>query len=168
MGRQVRFYMTDEDTAEFLRFAGSDRNVGVFMVWQASEEIAFLDELPAPGTSFGYALCLWDRDGSPKPILTYVPPQQYYSVDEIDSEVIQLHRSCLDATRLSQGRIWAEFSVWRSDGTLQRKSKRFEQWFGRLARWIKRNYAIDDDGDYVGPGAAKYAALGGKLGFRTS
>lgn len=163
MGKQVNFYMTDRDEADFVEFVRSDRDVGLFMSVVPTNDVPLLAELPKQGVPFWFSLCLWDRDHSPAPKIDYVPEQRYYTVDEIRSEVIQFWRSHLDEGRLVRGRIWAEMAVWQNDGTLLRKSESFRKWFDRLANWIKRHSVRDDRGDYVLPGAAEYARQGGRL-----
>lgn len=163
MGRQVNFYMTDADEAEFVEFVRSDRNVGIFMYAMPTNDIPLLTELPKQGVPCWCALYLWDRDHSPAPKIDYVPQQRYYVVDPFASEVIEFSRSHLDEGRLVRGRIWAEMGVWQSDGTLVSKSESFRKWFDRLANWIKRRSVRDKLGEYILPGAAEYAKQGGRL-----
>ncbi len=163
MGKQVNFYMTDADEADFVEFVRSDRNVGIFMYAMPTSDIPLLAELPKPGVPFWFSLWLWDRDHSPAPKIDYVPEQRYYVVEPIASEVIEFTRSHLDEGCLVRGRIWAEMAVWQSDGTLVGKSESFGKWFDRLANWIKRRSVRDNRGDYVLPGAAEYARQGGRL-----
>jgi hypothetical protein len=163
MGKQVNFYMTNEDERDFLAFARSDRSIGVFMDIQKSKEICFLDEeLPDRETPGWFALSLWDRHCSPPPVLRYIHAQDHFAVDRIESEVIEFDRSTFDEGLLVRGRIWAEMSFW-TEGVLVRKRKSFQKWFDRLASWIKRHAVRDEAGDYVLPGAAEYQKQGGKL-----
>jgi hypothetical protein len=110
MGKQVNFYMTAEDEQEFLSYIRSDRDVGIFKYTLPSTDIPFLNELPPHGEPFWAALWLWDRDHSPPPVLTYVERQKYYTVAEVESEVIEFDRCGLDEGRLVRGRIWAEMN----------------------------------------------------------
>jgi hypothetical protein len=165
MGRQVNFYMTAEDEREFVAFVRSDRDVRVFKSVSPSTEISFLDELPPVGEPFWFALCLWDRRLS-APELSHIEQQGYYAVKETESEVIQFHRCGLDEGRLVRGRIWAEMEYWdlsRNPPHRVRKSESFRRWFDRLANWVKRHSVRDERGDYILPGAAKFAKEGGKL-----
>ena len=163
MGKQVNFYMTSSDEEDFIQFVRSDRNVGIFMYAMPTNDIPLLTELPKQGIPFWFALYLWDRDHSPAPKIEYVPEQRYYVVEPIASEVIEFERSHFDEGRLVRGRIWTEIAVWQSNGTLLSKSETFQQWFNRLANWIKRCSIRDQHGDYLLPGAAEYAKQGGKL-----
>ncbi len=165
MGKQVNFYMTAEDEQEFLSYVRSDRDVGIFKFDVPSTEIPFLNELPPQGEPFWAALWLWDRDHSPRPVLTYVERQKYYAVEESQSEVIEFHRCGLDEGRLVRGRIWAEMNGWHGHdpATIIRKSDAFRKWYDRLAKWIKRRSTRDSVGDYMLPGAAAFAQKGGRL-----
>lgn len=163
MGKQVNFFMAASDEADFIKFARSDRNVGITIDGTPTDSLSLLDELPERDIPFWFTVWLWDQDNSPSPILQYIPEQNYFVVDRFASEVIEFSRSYLDEGRLVRGRIWAEMGVWRSDGTLHNKGVSFEKWFDRLANWIKRHSVRDDRGDYLLPGAADYAKQGGKL-----
>jgi hypothetical protein len=165
MGKQVNFYMTEEDEREFLEFVHSDRNVAVFMGVQQTAEIAVLDELPTSDTSGWFQLWLWDRDHSPTPVLRYVQQQGHYCVDRFESEVIEFDRSILDEGRLVRGRIWAEMNGWRHDdpASVIKKSEAFSKWFDRLGNWIKRRSTRDSVGDFLLPGATQFSKQGGQL-----
>jgi hypothetical protein len=165
MGKQINFYMTGADEQVFLAFVRSDRNVAVFKSVVPSKEIPSLQELPIQGERFWFSIRLWDRDHSPPPVLRYVGRQGYYSVDDIESEVIQFDRCGLDEGRLVRGRIWAEMTGWRHDdpAILVKKSKDFSRWFNRIATWIKRHSVRNAVGDYVLPGALEFSKRGGQM-----
>src|SRR5262245_48088117 len=92
MGQQVNFYMTPQDEQEFLAFLRSDRDVGVFKraIW--SEDIPFLEELPAAPEPFWWSLCLWDRQRYSAPRLRFIKEQGYFIADTIESELIEWSR----------------------------------------------------------------------------
>jgi len=166
MGRQVNFYMTEHDEAEFLDFVRSDRDVCGIPETLPSEDIVCLPQLPErEETPFWFTVSFWDRDHSPPPRVQLIREQGYWVVDQFDSEVIEFSRSIMDQERLVRGRIWAEMAVWQSTDppTLVRKSESFQKWFDRLARWVRNHGARDENGDYVLPGAAEYEKQGGQL-----
>lgn len=165
MGKQVNFYMTDDDEREFVEFARSSTDVVIFMDVQTSEDIAILGNLPTPETPGWFGLCLWNKECSPPPKLKYIKEQCYYSVDKLESEVVEFHRSHMNEGRLVRGRIFAEMSYWRlSDKppTVVKKSEAFVKWYDRLANWIKRRSTRNAVGDFMLPGAAIFAAKGGQ------
>jgi hypothetical protein len=165
MGRQVNFYMTTSDEADFIQFVRSDRDVGIFMYALPTDEIPLLDTLPSPGEPFWCSLWLWDRENSPPPKTDYVPEQHYYVADRFASEIIEFSRCCIDADCLVRGRIWAEMVGWRLEepGRTFPKSESFRRWFDRLSNWIKRRSIRNRVGDYLLPGAAEYKRKGGRL-----
>jgi hypothetical protein len=163
MGKQVNFYMTQEDERDFVEFVRSDRNVGILTYTSPINALPLVEELPNRNEHFGGHTFLWDMDNSPRPVQEYIPTQKYYLVDEINSEVIEFSRSNINEGRLVRGRIWAEMVVWNTEGTMRPKSESFQKWFDRLANWIKRHGERNKFGEYVFPGAAQYAKQGGKL-----
>ena len=166
MGKQVNFYMTQEDEAEFLEFMRSERDVCLIPDTLPTESIACMSYLPKRGeTLFWFKVSLWDRNHSPPPKRRHVQEQGYWVVDELNSEVIEFSRSILSEGRLVRGRIWAEMTEWQQTEppSLVRKSKTFEKWFDKLARWIRQHATRDENGDYVFPGAAQYESDGGRL-----
>jgi hypothetical protein len=163
MGKQVNFYMAASDEANFMDFVRSNRSVGITIDGTRTEGISLLADLPERGRPFWFSVWLWDQDNSPSPVLQYVPQQQYFVVDRFASEVIEFTRSYLDGDRLVRGRIWAEMTFLKTDGVAQNKDTCFRKWFDELANWIKRRSTRDRCGDYVLPGAAEYAAQGGRL-----
>ena len=57
-------------------------------------------------------------------------------------------------------------SYWRlSDNppTAVNKSEAFVKWYDRLANWIKRYSTRNDRGEFVMPGAARFAEQGGMM-----
>lgn len=168
MGRQVNFYMTEDDEQKFLRFLRSDREVGIFMDAVPSPDIPLLEVLPGKETPGWFALWLWDMDNSPHPKMVYVPQQKYYAVDSWVSEVIEFSRSCMHVEEggLVRGRIWAEIAYWDLSQNPPRrvtKTESFRKWFNRLASWIRHKSVKDSLGDCLLPGAAEYAKNGGRL-----
>ena len=166
MGRQVRFYMVEDDEREFMSFANSDDDVGVLLYTMPSSIVTPLKMLPRREVLGWFIVWLWNREISPRPKLDYVERQGYYVVDELRSEVIEFVRSYVSEGRLIRGRIWAQMKYWdldRNPPELVKKGEWFPRWFNRLGAWIKRKGVKDRFGAYVLPGAASFAAGGGQL-----
>lgn len=70
-------------------------------------------------------------------------------VCSITSEVIEFSRcqSWYEKT-LSDGRIWAEFKHWNSEGRLEKKSDRLDKLYKLLVKWIKNNARLSVDKEY--------------------
>jgi hypothetical protein len=156
MGRQVHFYMTTEDERKFIEFIRRERNLVIFKSVLPTTEIADLNELPNPGEPFWFSLCIWDKEHSPPPSLTYIEQQRHYCVETIESEVIEFDRCVMDQERLVPGRIWAEMNGWRRQdpATIINKNQTFATCYNRLASWIKRHSTRNDRGAFVMPDAA--------------
>ena len=165
MGKQVNFYMTASDELKFVEFVRSDRNVTIFKAVQPIAEIADIHAMPPQGEPYWFSLYLWDRDHSPPPLMSYIQQQGHYHVEEFESEVIQFTRCGIDEGRLVRGRIWAEMNGWRRDdpATIVNKSDAFVAWYQRLANWIKRHSVRNDNGEFILPGAARFAEQGGSM-----
>jgi len=165
MGRQTNFYMAGSDEDEFMAFVRSERTVGVFCYMMPTAEIPLLERMPSRLEPFWGTVYLWNRQNSLKPIIEYVPEQNYYVVEPIASEVIEFSRSYIDDGLLVRGRIWAEMTGWnRGDpATIFRKSDAFRKWYAKLASWIKRRSVRNRVHDYLLPGAAAFAESNGKL-----
>ena len=71
----------------------------------------------------------------------------------------------MDEGRLVRGRLWAETAGWWDEeaGTMVTKGRDFAAWFARLSNWIKRRSVRNAVGDYLLPGAARFAQEGGQL-----
>jgi hypothetical protein len=149
MGKQVNFYMTAADEQEFVEFVRLSAGAILFMEVQPSETISPVANLPTAETPGWGGICLWNREYSIPPKLTYISQQRHYVVDKFESEVIEFHRSHLDEGRLVRGRIWAEMSGWKRDdpATVFRKSDAFQRWYDRLANWIRRHSTRDARGE---------------------
>ena len=159
MGRQVNFYMTAEDERQFVTFIRSMGNVAILGSVQLSKAVLELQELPPVGEPFWFALCLWNKDCSPAPKMEYVTEQNYYCVEETESEVVEFSRSGVCDGRLVRGRIWAEMTYWQLDDppVVVKKSAAFGKFYDRLANWLRRQSVRDGAGNYVFPGARDFA-----------
>jgi hypothetical protein len=165
MGKQISFYMTPEDEQEFLKFVQSERDVVLLTYAIPTADLVPLKTLPSQGEPFWLSLFLWDRQHSPPPVLQFVPSQGYYIPNEIESELIKLSRSHFDQGRLVRGRIWAEMIGWssRDPANATKKGEAFRAWFDLIGKWIKRESIQRVRGDFLLPGAARFADIGGSL-----
>lgn len=166
MGKQVSFFMTVEDERAFLRFARLDRRVGILASTSTTVKPRVLDELLTkvePGWLLSY-LC--DMENGPPPRMERVGKQNYFVLDSAKSEVIEISRSFRDDNWLRNGRLFAAMDYWESyqPPVVGTKSKTFQEWYRRLASWIRRTAVRKKDSYFVMPGAAKFADEGGELG----
>ena len=170
MGKQVRFYMSEEDEREFLNFAAKGAELVILPDRLKRSAPDPLQPLPPMGTPYFHSVWLWNKKISPVPHFDHIATQGYYTINTTLSEVVQFSRCHMKGKRLEIGRLWADVlgvDVIRQNGELvwtpPTKSKHFGKWMARLTRWIRKNGKRDQpdfmDG-YVLPSAAEAAARG--------
>ena len=161
MGKQIRFYMTIDDEREFMHYVRSTGDVVLISgVSLGPEPETWLYPYQLAGRQFGESCHLWNRTISPPPKIKFVPQQNYYHLDSLDSEVINIGRSKLTANELSMGRLHIEDRILLTDGHLHSKAKIFLQWYGELTHWIRKTYTKGPWGAFVGTRAAELAQAG--------
>lgn len=165
MGTQVNFYMTEDDESAFLAFAARDADLAILPYALPEGQPTGLEMLPRLGTPFSFSLWLWNRAISPKPRLSFIEAQNYYTVDSMASEVVSLSRCHRVDDRIIRGRIWAEMNgrIQGVPGSNFAKGEAFQKWYLRLAGWIKRNGECNTQGDYIMPRAADAVRQGARL-----
>lgn len=141
MGRQIEFYMTEEDEREFLGFLAG---LGEARIDQLCLDALDTVERFGPGTALPSRKAffwLWrPRDDSP-------PIRHAYGLHcvEVRSQGVELTRTSYAAERLSPGRIWMDTQVARPD--------HFVNWYQRMASWIRKHSERDAAGRYWAPSA---------------
>jgi len=164
MGRQILFYMVDEDEDEFLEFVRSSFDVVILPQTSEigrGEEFSSFRELA--GRKLGEACHLWNRSLSPEPLIKHIPQQGYFWLDFMQSEVVNVMRSKRLDQRLSMGRLHIENKARRPDGGVVEKSGEFVNWFNELCRWIKKTYPSTFDGACLSSRAEALAKSGVEL-----
>lgn len=164
MGKQLLFYMVDQDEEDLIEFVQSTGNV--IILPQASEpngEETFSSFRDLAGRKLGDACHLWNRSLSPQPVIKHIPQQGYYWLDFMQSEVVNVMRSKLVDQTLSMGRLHIEDKVTRPDGSTVQKTVEFVRWFDGLCRWIKKSYPSMFDGACVSARAEALSKAGVEL-----
>lgn len=164
LGKQISFYMLEKDEDEFLEFVNSTGDVVILP--QASrfkgvEKFNSFRELA--GRPLGESCHLWNRSISHEPELVYVANKDYYWLDFMQSEVINVIRSKMVNQSLTMGRIHVEDIVDLDNGTLAKKSAEFLDWFARLSKWIKKQYPESCEGARLSGRAKKLVDDGVEL-----
>jgi hypothetical protein len=155
MGKQLRFYMSDDDETEFIEYLRSTGDVAILPQTSrrgGNEEFSRFSDLA--GRELGEAMHLWNRSISPRPIVEHYPQQGYYCLDFMRSEVVNVIRSKMTERGLSMGRLHIEDKFLNGEGELQPKTAAFDTWFAELCRWIKQHSIRAIDGAVVLPGAS--------------
>lgn len=165
MGKQIRFYMTDEDEGEFLEFVRSMGDVVILPQTtdqKEGEEFSSFGELA--GRRLGEGCHLWNRSISPEPTIQYFDVHGgCYCLDSLESEVVNVMRSKKVDQSLSMGRLHIEDKARRPDGSVVEKGADFLKWFDELCRWIRKTYPTTFDGACVSPRADALAKSGVEL-----
>src|SRR5690606_11443292 len=164
MGRQIRFYMVDQDEEEFIAFVKTTGDLVILP--QASESnggetFSSLRELD--GRRLGESCHLWNRSLSPEPAIKHIPQHGCYWLDFMQSEVVNVMRSKRVGQTLSMGRLHIEGTVARPDGSAVEKSDAFLEWFKELCHWIRKNCPGRYDAAYVSARAENLSMAGIEL-----
>lgn len=160
MGRQVRFYMLQDDEQEFLDFIFIKPSIKLIKKVSDTPELiitrADLNKMPTIRQVF-----IWDSDFEldiskfkekyyqeydDKLGIYTESDRVYYSFAlSSDDPIIEYDRSFIrDDGILTEGRVWAE--MYRVEGNiLVKKDPRFIAWFDEIARWLRRNLKRDSD-----------------------
>ncbi len=165
MGRQIRFYMTDEDEDDFVAFM---RSIGDVLILPQTSENELVEEYPSfrtlAGRRLGEDSVIWNRSLSPMPLyIHYEVHGGCYCVDFMQSEVVNVIRSKRLDHRLSMGRLYVEDKAQLPDGSVVKKSGEFVNWFNELCRWIKKTYPSTFDGACISSRAEALAKCGVEL-----
>jgi len=162
MGRQVRFYMDEEDERRFLEFLWTTGDVVVLPYSSRQAKFPELTELPGfSSEQFDFFLWLFNRNVSSKLVTEYVPQQEYFVIDREKSSVVEFSRTILDQNIIRPGRLWVEFKYLDPEGNWESKEPGFKKWYEIVAKWIRKNYSHEIDPDfYFGPGALELVRKG--------
>jgi len=165
MGRQIRFYMTDEGEDEFIAFM---RSVSDVVILPQTSEDDIGEEYPnfrsLVGRRLGEDSIIWNRSLSPKPSFEhYSVHDGCYCVDFMQSEVVNVMRSKRVDQQLSMGRLHIEDKARQANGGVVEKRREFVTWFNELCRWIKKKYPNTIHGAWLSPQVEALANSGVEL-----
>lgn len=162
MGRQVSFWMLEQDEEEFVRFVLSTSYVVVISDRYLPEPtLDIVPELPRPPEPGWWSVYFWSQNFpfEPKWVQVQEGPEKglYAFAPRIEDPLIEFTRSVLrDSGELKQGRIWTGC-----------RDKAFLKWYERIARWIRRRFTRVQEWEawaaYAGPQAYAWYKAGGKL-----
>ena len=161
MGRQVGFWMLDQDEQEFTRFVFSEPGVVMLSALSPGPYPNIISELPYPPERRWWSVYFWNRKFTFEPA-TWVqvqagPDTGMYAFVGQELPVVEFSRSILRGSgELKQGRIWTGC-----------RDKAFLKWYERIARWIRRHFTRIQEwmawAAYAGPQAYAWYQSGGKL-----
>lgn len=166
-GRQVNFYMTNEDERQFVDFLMTTGDVVLHAYTSMTPRFEPVRLLPEPYSGdFWYAFTILNRSISSNLRVRFISQQGYYVVDELNSSVIEFTRSVPETSikAVHRGRIWADLTWLDNEKKIiVHKEPAFKKWYETIAGWIRRKYIRLDQLEYAGPDAIKLRDEGGAL-----
>jgi len=162
MGRQVSFWMLEEDEREFIQVVLSQSSVAMLSSLSPAPHPNISVDLPRAPERWWWAVYFWNRDFAFEPVkwvkVEEGPDRGLYAFVGGELPVIQFHRSILrESAELSEARIWTGC-----------KDRAFLQWYNHVASWIRKHcYKVRKTGNtwlYAGRQAYEWQQAGGVLG----
>ncbi len=182
LGRQVNFYMADDDETNFVKSVKETGNVEIFPNVFASDRVEPVQVLPnkVSATLTGKRFFLFNHNVSSRLFSIRNKDGSAYSFDWTRSSAIEFQRCFVQDGIMYPGRIFADSVAY----DLQLKSSlpkeaEFGRWYESLAAWIRKYYRpirLYDPGRtkvpswtlYVGPAAETFHRNGGKFSVNPS
>lgn len=162
MGRQVNFWMREQDEQEFAQFVLSEPNMVMLSDLSPGPHPRIIIELPHLPERGWWSVYFWHRDFPFEPVrwirVQEGPDRGLYAFVGEELPVIEFTRSISrESGELSEGRIWTGC-----------RDEAFLQWYDRVANWIRSRYKkVRKRGNiwlYAGPRAYEWYQAGGVLG----
>ncbi len=155
MGKQIEFYMTYNDELTFLDALGAESVSLIYNTFKDPGKMR-LDSLDPVGRHpYDANLSLLNVLLDCRLVYRFVEGVPLYTVDLLESEVVQFNRCVVTKTWLKNGRLWYEEST-----RTGKKRLEFSRWAESVLGWIRTSYKAGEDGRYVGPDALEQAKKG--------
>ena len=113
-------------------------------------------------------LLLCNRNIFPDPEFTW-HHCGYFQTAGAQEGGFEFNRSVRDCNVIRSGRLWTEHRgshIYMLDGTVRDPVQKaaYDKWGSELFRWIRKRYIKYSQMFYIGPGAARFQEMGGRLG----
>lgn len=166
MSRQISFYMAGNDEEKFSSYLISTGDIVMIsnVMQKPGEFFGDFSELDKRSMKYGNSCYLWNRSISVEPPIKYYKEKNYYCVDSMQSEVVQMRRAKADKNELRMGRLYIETTFINADEKIYKKGESFLGWYDQLAKWIKKNYKKLERSIYISEHAMQLKDGGVKLG----
>jgi hypothetical protein len=168
MGHQVNYYMTPKDI-EALEQKFRNRIDFAVIPWRNPSQ------RPQPTNSLlvehngqrVLSLCLVRPQDLSQVVTDYVDTQQYWTVEEAPSPVLEFRACFFDGTTLGRGRVYYVDGFYDSTDQWVTKSEDFRKWARSIFSIVKKSLKPLEPGSrstwYIGEDAAQWHAAGGTL-----
>ncbi|GIK10543.1 MAG: hypothetical protein HND45_04915 [Chloroflexi bacterium] len=175
MGKQVRFFMFENDESRFLEFLAKDKKLRFVLPVTVSTNFSIFE--PRDILSLDEKiLYLWDSSYDLHPYINssfrkfyaeevgrfIETDQMVYSISASNAPIIEYIRSSLNKNgELTVGRIWAEMYALNENKEFVYKGHSFEKLYDNLATWLRRNLKRGKEKkEYFGEGAIAWYQKG--------
>jgi hypothetical protein len=146
--------MMESDVEKFLDLVHSTGNIVLIQDQRYSTSKPNINEewlIPSVDNNLELTLFyFWNKDFQERPLIHKVEPYDksipdFYSLDFMNSPVIEFSRCILKNGILMEGRIWAEMQILTEVDGIISKSQHFISWYEQIAKWIKKNFKKEKD-----------------------
>lgn len=144
MGKQIRFFMDENDEMEFVNYIYSNGDVLIIDKVGVDGNIQIIKD-PIELECYNYYLY--------SPGMRICIRESGF-ISETFSEVIEFRRAERKGNIMYYGRLWMEMKYWDENSNLVSKSPQLEKKYNLYKRYITKNYKLSQDKDfYIGPHA---------------
>ena len=135
MGKQIEINLSEETESKFMAFVFSRGDVVLIYPWSEQKRLNIFNKLPKKDVR---SWCVWNRKFKFKPEFVEIKSEYRKDKDKFvfsksGAPVIEFVRS----SKEFPGRLYWEKHF--THESLSYNVEEFEQWYGSLVRWIKRN-----------------------------
>lgn len=162
MGRQVNFFMNNDDLAEFEKRLLDKHDALFLQPVFSSPTMNILSSLVIPETENVHRSCyLCRKQDRDQIVFKEVVPtnpkiSSYWSVISDSSPIIEFDRCYWNNEFIRRGRLYFVVRQYVQHG-LAEKPQDFLAWGDNILRWVRRNYLRETTfGFYIGPNTAKW------------
>lgn len=164
MGHQVNFYLDPNDTADIEKELRGIEPLVILHSRSTTSKPRAVGSLSFEENNQPWLFFYLVRPTELSSVKTnHVPAQGYWTIDVIESPVVEFTRCFFDGKILRRGRVHYVDGFYRPDGSWAAKSEQFEKWAKSVLSRTKR--ALKKQGaHYIGPSTEKWIQSGnGKL-----
>lgn len=166
MGRQVNFLALPEDIFEMGESIGQLGPIVILHSRSKTKEPRAVSTLNFEEDGKRWLFyCIVRQSDLPDVKTVYVPEQNYWSIDILDSPVVEFNSCYFDGKILRRGRVYYVDGRYDENGQWEYKSEDFRSWASTLLK-VSRKCLKRYEGIYVGRGALEWmSAANGEIVF---
>ncbi|MDP4147218.1 MAG: hypothetical protein Q8936_22535 [Bacillota bacterium] len=137
MGKQICFFMDEDIEDKFIDYVLEN---GEILFEGNNNKPISIKELPKAFSGKGWFKVYLYKPEFGKLVLENIPNIREY-INFIESPVIEFSRTIIreDIKELSRGRLWVDMKFYNKEGEKVEKSKKVDEWYKDLNKWIRGN-----------------------------